>query len=449
MHVEIEDVSPVEKKLTVEIPWETVQSKLGEAFGQLARDVSLKGFRKGKVPRSVIERMFGKRVRAEVADQLARESFLEAIRQHHIAIVSEPHFHDTEITRGEAFRFHAHVEVRSDFTLDNQSYEGLALTRRPIQVSDEDVAHALEDLRRENTDLQAVESRDLTARTDVLVVAVKGKIGDETIDRPQLVIELDDHSREPLPGLAAALTGLPIDVKDHPVTLAVPAAAATALAGKTAELTVSILDARQKVVPDLDDELAKDTGKAESLDELRQVLRGELTERAKEDVQRGLREAALKELVKKNPIPVAPGLVGRALDSQLERLSSLFGMGPSQDVREQLGADVRERLAGNAEDDVRGEFLIEAVAEREGVKVSAEEIDERIANIAKLQGTHANRLRAELERDDKLANIEFTVRREKTLDLLIARATITDTESAAAAGPPAPDAEKKAPADPG
>jgi trigger factor len=421
MQVQIEDVSPVEKKLSFEIPWEAVQEKLGDAYSELSKSVSLKGFRPGKVPRSVIQRMFGKRVRSEVAGQLVRESFLQAVEEHQLQVVSEPDVHDPELKSGEPFCFHAHVEVRAALDLAASDYDGLELTRHVIAVGDEQVQRALENLQREHTDLKKLEGRDITGRGDVIKIALKGTIGDEVIDRPEFTVDLEDSEQTGLPGLAEALTGIPTNVKDHPVKLELPDGD-----GKV-DLKISIVEAWQKVVPELDDEFAKDTGRAETLEQLREVLREELRKRAAEEEQRQLRDSALKALVARNQIPVAEGLVNRAAGSQLQRLRAMLQAGPDQDLN--LGDDLQARLKEGAADDVRGEFLLEAIAAKEGIEITDEAIDERIATLAKYQGKPAHRVKAELDRDGRLPEIQFSLRREKTLDLLVERATITDAKA--------------------
>ena len=448
MQVQIEDVSPVEKKLTFEIPWETVQAKLSDAYAQLSKSVSLKGFRKGKVPRTVIQQMFGKQVQAEVAGELVRDSFVQAVQQHNLQVVSEPHVHDPKIKKGEPFTFHAHVEVRAPVELAVQDYEKLAIERRVSEVTDEQVQQALEQLQREHTDLESIEDRKVTASGDVLSISITGTIGDQDIDQPQYMVDLDDTAREGLPGLAAALTGIPVDAAGHAIELAVPKQGpgdGDDDEDRVARLSISILDARKKNVPALDDELAKDTGRAETLDELRVALREELEKRAAEETQRDLREAALKQLVKRNQIPVADGLVQRAVANQMQRLQQMFG--GQADTLDALGPDLADKLKDGAADDVRGEFLIEAVATGENVQVTDEELAAKIEELASYQGKPANRLRAELERDDRLGEIQFSMRRDKTLDLLVERAVVTDAapeaETPAEAAPPKPEKPAK------
>jgi trigger factor len=446
MDVKIEDVSPVEKKLIVSVPWMTVDSRMGDAFRELARSVSLKGFRKGKVPRTVLERMFGKRVRAEVAGQLVRESFVTAVTEHNLQAVSEPRVEDVpEIRNGQPFSFAAIVEVRGDIAVGE--WKGMQLFRRPVVVEDAAVDMALEQLRREQTELRPIEGREALEGTDVVAVAVKGTVGEHEIDRPQIIVDLSDADREPLPGLCQALVGLPVKAENHALEIAIPEDHPHhELRGKTARLTVSILDARAKDVPALDDELAKDTGRAETLEELRGVLRKELEERMRADVQDEVRKDALAELVKRNPIPVAQSLVERTVDNKYQRLRQMLGMQPGDGG--DLDDDLRDKLRASALDEVRGQLLLDAIATAENIEVPAEEIDRRVERLARAQGQAPGRLRQEMERDGRLDGLQFQVRQERTLDKLIEHAEVTEREPAPpaeaageAAGEPAPITE--------
>src|SRR5580765_2732996 len=134
MQVRIEDVSPVEKKMVVEIPWETVSEKLGNAYRELGKGVALKGFRKGKVPRPVLEQVYGQRVNAEVAYELVRESFVKASQEHNLAAVAEPRVEEAApIKKGQPFAFAAIIEIRGKVT--PQDYTGLAIERRRLDVA--------------------------------------------------------------------------------------------------------------------------------------------------------------------------------------------------------------------------------------------------------------------------------------------------------------------------
>src|SRR5262249_13295399 len=167
MQVRIEDVSPVEKKLFVEVPWETVSAKLGEAYKDLGKGVALKGFRKGKVPRPVLEQVYGQRVNAEVAYQLVRESFFKASEEHSLAAVAEPRVGEAApIKKGQPFTFSAIVEIRGEVV--PQDYKALPIEKRRLDVKQEAVDEALAQLRREHTELRPIEGREVTAPGDIV-----------------------------------------------------------------------------------------------------------------------------------------------------------------------------------------------------------------------------------------------------------------------------------------
>ncbi len=435
MHVQIEDLSPVEKKLAVEIPWEQVRVKLDRAYRALSSQVTMNGFRKGKVPRAVLEKRYGKAVHNEVAKELVQESFIQTVQEHNFEPVAEPRIDEAVLKPGEAFRYSARIEVRAPIEL--KEYEGLPGTRTRTVVADEEVEKALERKRVQHTEYRPITERTVTAPSDALIVALKGTVGDVPVDRPEMQIDLGDTRLEPLPGLVSALIGLPLDAKDHPLTLEIPGEHEhKEIAGKTAQLAITIRDAREKVVPALDDEFAKDTGEADTLDELRGKLRGNLEKLAGARAEREMKEGLLKELVKRNPTPVAPALVERGIDSQIERARMSLAM-QGVDL-EQAGVDLgamRERIRDGAADEIRGQLLLEAIAEKESVQISDADVEERVAEMAQQQGKRPAKLKADLEKDGSLGSLRWRLRQEKALDLLASRATITEVD------PPPPGTE--------
>ena len=296
MQVRIEDVSPVEKKLFVEVPWETVSEKLGDAYKELGKGVALKGFRKGKVPRPGARaglrpaRQCRGRVRARARIVLQGEPRASARRGRRAA-----RRRGRADRKGQPFTFNAIIEVRGEVT--PVDYTGLEIERRKLNVPESAVDEALAQLRREHTELRPIEGREVTAAGDIVGLSISGTIGEHEINQPQFAVDLDDAEREPLPGIRDALLGLPLDTKDKMIELDVPADAKDeSIRGRHATLTVTVLEARAKDVPELDDEFAKDTGKADTLDGLKAALRKELEAREQEQIDREAREDALREV---------------------------------------------------------------------------------------------------------------------------------------------------------
>ncbi len=424
----IEEVSPVEKKLIVTVPWTTVSAKLNDAFRNLGKNVNLKGFRRGKVSRPVLERMFGKRVRAEVAADLVRESFIAATTEHKLEAVAEPRV-DEEliIKKGEDFSFEAIVEVRGEVV--PKDYTGLPLHRIEASVQDEDLQQAIGHLQRQNTELLPIEGRETLSESDIVAVIVNGSIGEGedaiNLENREMTIDLADDKNEQYPGMVAALVGTPV-TREEPLELKLPFPEDyenKELAGKVANLTVEVKDAREQNSPDLDDDFAKDTGKADTLEELETVVRGELAERLADEAKSKEREDILKQLVKRNEVPLATSLIERAVDHKYRQLQMMLGMQPSG---EGPSDDLRERLRASAADEVRGQLLLEAIAEKESLEVTDDDVNERVADLAESQNAQPGRLRAEMERDGRLENIQFSLRQDKTLDFLIEKAELVD-----------------------
>lgn len=439
MQVRIEDVSPVEKRMFVEIPWETVSQKLGDAYKELGKGVALKGFRKGKVPRPVLEQVYGQRINAEVAYQLVRESFFRASEDHNLAAVAEPRVEEAvPIKKGQPFTFAAIIEIRGEVV--PHDYTGLAIERRKLDIPETAVDEALAQLRREHTELRPIEGRDVTASGDIVGLSVTGTIGEHQINQPQFAVDLDDDEREPLPGMRQALLGVPLDTKDKKLELTVPDDYKDeSIRGRKAELSLTILEVRAKEVPALDDEFAKDTGKAETLDGLRAALRKELEEREAEVIDREAREGALRELIKKNQIPVASSLVERAVEMQYARLRQMLGMKPERG-NAGLTAELRDKMRPAGADEVRGQLLLEAIADKEGLTVSDDELTRHIEATAKSRNIAPAKLRAEWQRDGRIDNVTYTLRQDKVLGFLVAKAQVTEVEKLSQQGTPLPEA---------
>jgi trigger factor len=438
MQVRIEEVSPVEKKMFVEIPWETVSQKLNDQYRELSKGVALKGFRKGKVPRPVLEQVYGQRVNAEVAVELVRESFFRANQEHNLAAVAEPRVEEAApIKKGQPFTFAAIIEVRGDVT--PQDYKGLEIERRRLNIEEKAVEDSLAALRREHTELRPIEGRDITALGDIVGLSITGTIGEHQINQPQFAVDLDDEEREPLPGIRTALIGIPLDTKDKKLEMTVPEDYKDeTIRGRKADLTITVLEARAKDVPALDDEFAKDTGKAETLDGLRAALRKELEDKENEVIDREAREAVLREVIKKNQIPVASSLVERAVEVQYQRLRQMLGMKPERNA--QIPDDLKDKMRPAGADEVRGQLLLEAIADKENVTVTDEEISKHIETTAKARNVAPAKLRAEWQRDGRLDNVNYSLRQEKVLKFLVDNAKITEVEKLTQQGAPLPEA---------
>ena len=430
MNITIEDISPVEKRVEFEVPWTDVAPKLDKAYGALRRDVRVAGFRPGKVPRGVLEKMYRHQVEDEVARTLVETSLGQAIQENQLVPVAPPTVDKLELKSGAPFKFSARVEVRSQVT--PKDYSGVPLSRRPTNVTDAQVDAELEGMRRRLTEYKPLEGRAETAPGDVVLVDVSGRVGEHKLKHRTAAVDLDEENAGPLPGLATRLRGVPIG--PTPIELKYTIDADTPqkeLAGQAVDLRVLVKEVREKKVPSLDDEFAKDTGEADTLEGLRAKVRERLADADQQRIRGELVQQLIKELIKRNEFPIAPALVERHAQNMVARAKrqlAAAGIDPEAMDDRRMIDDFRE----GAEHEARGNILVQAIAEREGVTAADADLQKRIAELAAARNESPKKLRAELEREQALPQLEAQIREQKTLDMLIAQAKITDEDPAAA-----------------
>jgi trigger factor len=425
MQITIEDISPVEKRVDFELPWTDVAPRLDRKYNDLRRKVKLDGFRPGKAPRPVLEKLYKNSVEDDVARELVESSIVQAIREKQLEPVAPPSVDRVDLREGQPFKFSARVEVRSQ--VDPKDYSGIPVERRAAKVEEADITSALEQYQKQMTNFIPVEGREVSQPSDVLMVEVQGKVGEHKVKRESAGIDLADDAGGPLPGLASRLRGVSIAPgAKHEVKYTIAADAKPAeLAGKEVSLTITIKEARERRTPAIDDELAKDTGEAETLDELKKKVHERLLDADKKRVKTEVEQALMKELVKRNPFPIARALVDRFAEGIVERGRMQLQM-MGVDAKQLDVARMKVEFKDEAETEARSSVLLRAIADREGIEVTDADVQKRIAELAASRQTSAKKLRAELEQNEQMNGLRAQIREEKTLDKLVAEAKITD-----------------------
>ena len=428
MQITIEDISPVEKRVEFEVPWPEVAGKLDKAYEKLRREVRLKGFRPGKVPRQVVEKLYKMRVEGDVARDVVELAITQAIQEKQIAPIAPPTVDKLELKIGEPLKFSARVEIRSQVT--PKDYSGIRVSRRPAKVTDEQVQKALEGYQRRFTEFKLVEGRKETAPDDVLTAEVHGRVGEHKIKTRTINVDLADENAGGLPGLGERLRGVPVDAQGLEIKYQVPAdSQVKAFAGRDVSLRVTIKEARSRKVPALDDELAKDSGEADTLEDLRKKVRERLLEAENQRIKREMSTALVQEVVKANPFPVAPSLVDRyAEDIMMRTKTQLMMMGIDVEGGAFNDAEVMKEVRPEAEAEAKANILVHAIGEREGIEASEGDIQKRIAEIAAQRGESSKKLRAELDHSGRIAGVKAQIVYEKTVDMLLGQAKIVDED---------------------
>ncbi|HJL19657.1 MAG TPA: trigger factor [Sandaracinaceae bacterium LLY-WYZ-13_1] len=422
MQSQVHEIDPVTVELSVEVPWDRVQKGLDAGYGKLRKHAKVRGFRPGKVPRNVLQKIYGKQVQGEVVSTLVEEGLLEAVQEHELAVVASPQLESLpSIEKGQPLAFTAKLEVRPK--VEDVSTEGIELKRPVSEVTDAEVDAEIEKLREQHAEIITPDEPRPAKEGDLLEIDYTVEIDAE--EKPDMAAQgrqVELGAGRLLPEFEEALTGKkPGDEVDVRIAYGEDVAEES-LKNKRALFKVTIQELKEKVLPELDDELAKDLGEYETLDELRQKTREELEEAAKNRADGELREQVIEALVEKNPVPVPPSLVQQQQQQMMQELMFYMQLAGQQGG---LDPEMLEDMKGRAEKKVRAALLMGALADQQGLKVEPEEVDAKLQEIADETGKHIAKVRVEFS-GDKREGLENKLLEDKLLDYLMSQATITD-----------------------
>jgi len=427
--VDVERLDEVRRCLAVEVPADQVSAEIEKAYAELARAAKVRGFRPGRVPRSVLERLFGDRVQAEVFERLIQESYTEAVADCGIPVIGRPEIVTEQASPGVALRYRATVEVKPEVTADY--YVGLEVERPWIAVTDADVDAFLDQLRHSLAQLQPITDRSDVRSGDVVTIAYEARIGGRVVGRAD-GREIEVGANAFPPEFDQHLTGATPGARLR-FTVEYPRAYATQeLAGKLVEFTVRVQSLARKDLPALDDEFAKDHGECSTLRELRQKVRGRLEAEAAQRADGLARQSLLKALSSAHDLSVPQALVDRRVEALVRdawRDWQQHRIVPKNEA--EARRRLREELEPQAREQVKIALLLEAIARQEGITVDDEEVERQIETLAAEAGSAAGRVRAQYQDPVARQDLRSRVAQSRTIDAVLRRARVTTVKQPA------------------
>ncbi len=423
MKVQVEELSPIERKLSIEVEGTEVDSELSRAYTQLGRQVKIPGFRPGKIPRRILEQKFKQEVEGDVIQRLVQRTYMEAIRDHKVEAVSDPMVTQKTFAASQPFAYEARVEVRP--RVQPKDYTGVALTRTEVKVEDAQIAERMEQMRKRFARLDPVSGgREVAKAGDYAVVDYTGTVDGKEIpggkaENATVQVAPGELVQGNIPQLEGVKVGDSQQL-DYTFPADYPLEEAK---GKTAHFTVHLKGLKEEIIPELDDEFAKEIGGGNTLEEMRTKIRGDLEKSQKLQAETKEREELIKALVEKNAFDLPKAMTERAIDSMLEgalRQMMRSGLDPrSLDLDfNKLREDLRER----AESEVRGALIFEAIADQEKIEISEEEIEKKIAELASESNQALSAVQKHFRTPAERRSLTLRLREEKTVEFLKSRA---------------------------
>jgi trigger factor len=424
MKTEFVDLSDTRKNLVVEIPSAVVDAEIDKISRDYSKAARIPGFRPGKVPTKVVRQRFRDQILHDVAHGLIPRAVEEALRERGVEPVDTPDIRDVVVEEGQPLKFTATFETVPP--IDPGDYASIVLRTRPVAVEDSAVEQALSQLRERAARYEPVEDRGIEVGDSVVLdlerTAVGGAGAAQTDHHDHVTVDIGAPANPP--GFDEALAGLregeskAFDVQ-YPADYTI-----TELAATTVKYAASVKAVRKRVVPALDDEFAKDVGEFADLAALRARVRGDLEDEATHEAEREMRADLLKQLAARVPFEVPAALLDREIDRRVEEFVRRLIEQQIDPMRTNINwEEFRDKQREAASEAVKGALVLDEVARREGVAVSDADVDGEVARYAERSGRTAAAVRARLEKEGGLGRLYAGLRRERTLDFLLSRAT--------------------------
>lgn len=424
MKVDIDELNSVQRKVTVELPSDAVAGEFSRVYNNLGRRVRVKGFRTGKIPRSVLQGIYGEEVKGEVRSHLVEESLGEIIRERGLQIVSRPEIEANDLSENQGFCFSATFEVKPEITIEK--YTGIEVEKPKLPITDAQVEGALERLQQSHARLEPVSDREIVQKGDFVTLDFEGSINGKSFSGSKGEnYTLEVGGGHALPQFEDAVVGLKIN-EPRTVEVKYPDEYPNQeIAGKLVNFSLTARDIKQKVLPALDDEFAKDHGECASLGELKERVRARLGEEIDRYQREELKEKIIGHLIEAAPFAVPPSMVERQTRYLLERYQQETS--PQNRSTEPL-EEIRKGMESRATRQVQATLLVERIAQLEKIDVTDKELQERVDGLVRVSSERAKAVREYYSRAEAREELRAQMVFDRTIEFLLERARITEVE---------------------
>jgi trigger factor len=413
----------IHRTLRISVSPEHVRGCFDRAYRSLQNKAQLKGFRKGKAPRPMLEKFYGAEVERDVLTELIEEGCSQTIREHKLDIVTAPRLVKHEYANEGGLSFEAAVDVRPDVELGQ--YLGLPAEKLIGRVEDSHVDAALEAMRNRMAVLQVEEERTTVQAGDVIVFTMFGFEGDKAVPGTAgegILLEVgsgrfpEDFEKQ-LPGIERG--------KRSPIVVTFSEEHGDeSLRGKTIRFEVTVTEIKVKVLPPIDDNLAAEAGieGVETLDQLRAKIREDLGERAKREAERRMQNALITKLVESHEFEVPNDLLHETIHGYMREMNAQ----PAHDSDE--SKQLHEALAPRARGELRAGFILDAIAKAEELDVTKEELENRLRSHLASAGRRVEEVRRHYSQPHAIAELRRNMLREKAAERVFASAAVQERE---------------------
>ncbi|NQT95472.1 MAG: trigger factor [Candidatus Omnitrophica bacterium] len=419
MKVKVENLKDSQKHIKIEVEPERVNSVLDKVYSGIQKKANIPGYRQGKAPRDLIENHYDKTANDETLNRLIWDAYREAVIQQNLDPVGYPAVDDVNFSKGNPLTFAVKVDVRPEFKL--KGYKGIRVKKKSVDLTEEDMKKGLEQLQESMAQYNNIDPRPI-AKGDYVVCDYECFSDGKLIDKNENLWLYISEQLQPKE-LLEALSGAEVNViKEVEVTYPKDYQYKE-LAGKKRSYKVTPKQIKQKILPEINDDLAKDTGQFKDLEELKVKLRENITTTKKLESERDIENQIFSFLLKSHSFEIPVSMVERQVAQLAEEAKrKLLHQGYKKEDLDKEGARLKEGLKNKAEDNVRLFFIIERIAKQEGIEVADKELDERVEKIATGTKEDAVEVRKRLEEKGLIDSLKEQIIHDKIVELLVREA---------------------------
>jgi trigger factor len=430
MQIKIEEKSNIKRVLSIEFSKEEIAVELDKAYGELKKTADIKGFRKGKIPRKVLENRFAKNIHAELVQRLVNDAYKEAIEQHNLAVIGNPITDPPELDPANAYAFDITVEVKPE--LDDVELDGIALNKTKYEVSDEQMKSQLYMVQKSLAKKETVTEARPVKENDFVLIDYEGFLDGAPYDKtPKIENYMLSIERSELPKeFSEKLIGS-IPVQDLEIEVAYAENNVfDDLKGKTILYKVQLKEIKEEILPELNDDMVKELGKFETLEELKAQTQSQLEEGYAQRVRHELAEQIFQHLLAQCQFEVPQAYIEGELNGIIRETEQAYAANNVTLESAGLSKDaMRIQYRGVAEQQARRHIILDKVITQEKLELSDEELEKSFEKMALGMNISIDVVKNFLtQNENQLANYKYTRLADKVIDIIIAKGNITEVE---------------------
>ncbi len=433
MKVSVEELSSVQRKVTVEVPAKDVDKTMDTLYKRLSRQAKIKGFRPGKVPRSILEKYYGPQVAAESAENLIGDRYPEALAESKLEPVARPDFDFGIPVAGQDFVFSVTLDVKPEFTLETSVYKGLKLKEPQLQVSEAEVGSRLEALASRQAVLAPLDAPRPAQTGDVVIIDYQSFKGETPVAGGQAEnVEVELGKGQVQSEIELALLRVQVGDSVETTVHYGPEANNPELQDQDVRFVMQVKDIKKKLLPEIDDDFARSLSpEFDSLQTLKDRIIADLEESYQAQRDMALRTQILDQLREQGQFEVPASLVRAEVEGMVESFKNRMrqqGMDPQTVGLEE--DKLAEGFEEQAQKKVRAGIVLGRIAEQENVEVKAEDVDNDISKMAERMGQPVGVIKEMYIKNNMMPTIQARILEEKTLRVITADAIIEKVDPA-------------------